>query len=215
MKKTYTWIWIILLAMALALPFTGRTAHASGTAASGEQQETIPAEGVSYTITYPDGTVITENAAGEPLSYEDVLELLEEKNWKLLGSFTTDEKGEAVFPAEWAQGWVKIIESKAPEGYVFGEEREKTVNLQDGMVVFVNPKDKSGESQPNESQSPTEVPTEAPMDPPTQAPTEGPRGGSGPDTGDHSNLTLWILLALGAFGVLSTLFLLAEKKEKR
>lgn len=160
----------LLLALFVILALGGRPARASETAASGLGQEALPSEGVVYTLTYPDGTIITENEAGEPLGYQDVLRLLREENWKHMGSFATDKEGEILLPAAWQEGRVRILESKAPEGYLMGEVKEKTVDLKEGSVLFINPRD----------------PGKLPPQPPTM--------------GDDSRLLLWVMLALSAGG---------------
>lgn len=105
------------------------------------ENEEIPKEGVTYTLTYPDGTVITENESGQPLTYDDVMEAMEIENWKLLGDgYTSDENGKAVLPADWADGTIRLIETKVPAGYTQGEQSEKTAELKDGSTKFVNPK---------------------------------------------------------------------------
>lgn len=96
--------------------------------------EDIPSEGVTYTLTYPDGSVVTTD------SYEEVQELLKEENWKKIGEgFTSDKDGNAYLPEEWISGTVKIVESKVPSGYSQGD-KEKIVDLEEGEVTFVNPK---------------------------------------------------------------------------
>lgn len=111
-----------------------------------EEEEDIPQVGVSYTLTYPDGTVVKEKD-GNPLTYEDVQEALKEENWKLLGSdYISDENGKVNLPASWQKGTIKIIETVVPEGYTQGSESEKIVELEDGSVTFVNPKEKEKET---------------------------------------------------------------------
>ncbi|MBQ7146227.1 MAG: LPXTG cell wall anchor domain-containing protein [Lachnospiraceae bacterium] len=141
MRKIYKWNGMLLLALVLALALGSRPAKALETAAAGQGQEAIPSEGVVYTVTYPDGSIVTENEAGEPLGYQDVLRLLQPENWKHMGSFATDKEGEILLPAAWSEGRLRILESRAPEGYLMGKEKEKTVDLKEGSVLFINPRD--------------------------------------------------------------------------
>ena len=170
MRKRYKWNGMLLVALLLALALGGRPAKALETAAAGQGQEAIPSEGVVYTVTYPDGSIVTENEAGKPLGYQDVLRLLQEENWKHMGSYTTDKNGEILLPAAWREGRLRILESKAPEGYLMGEVKEKTVDLKEGSILFVNPRD------PGKQPSPP------------------------PSMGDDSRLLLWVMLALSAGG---------------
>ena len=170
MRKRYKWNGMLLVVLFVILALGGRPAKALETAAAGQGQEALPSEGVVYTLTYPDGTIITENEAGEPLGYQDVLRLLQPENWKQMGSFATDKEGEILLPAAWSEGRLRILESKAPEGYLMGEVKEKTVDLKEGSILFVNPRD------PGKQPSPP------------------------PSMGDDSRLLLWFMLALSAGG---------------
>lgn len=101
----------------------------------------IPKDAESYTLTYPDGTVITENEQGEPLTYDDVVRLMNDENWRLMArGLVSDENGEIPLPATWEKGTIKIIETKVPEGYTQGEVSEIIAELEDGIATFVNPK---------------------------------------------------------------------------
>ena len=105
-KRTFTILAIFILLCGITLNIGQISAFAA--------DEDIPKEGVTYNLTYPDGTVVTEKD-GKPLSFDDVTEALQEENWKLLGSgYTSDKDGKAVLPSSWTEGTIKIIETKVP-----------------------------------------------------------------------------------------------------
>lgn len=114
---------------------------ASLNAAAFAQDKEIPKDGVSYTLTYPDGTAVTEKD-GKPLTYDDVSEALKEENWKLLlTGQVSDANGKVGFPASWKQeGAIKIIETKVPAGYTQGSSKELVTDLKEKSATFLNPK---------------------------------------------------------------------------
>ena len=61
------------------------------------------------------------------------------KEWKLLYTGTTDEKGQIVLEKWMAEYDIRIVEKEAPDGYEIIEE-EKIVPLKDGKTTFVNKK---------------------------------------------------------------------------
>jgi hypothetical protein len=61
------------------------------------------------------------------------------KEWKLLYTGTTDEKGQIVLEKWMTEYDIRIVEKEAPEGYEIIEE-EKIVPLKDGETTFVNKK---------------------------------------------------------------------------
>ena len=106
-----------------------------------ENTQDIPSDAEKYTLTYPDGEVVTVNGTGEALTYDDVLAAIKADNWKLLGSgYTSGKDGKAFLPNGWTNGTIRIVETKVPTGYTAGDEQQKTVKLEDGQTVFVNPK---------------------------------------------------------------------------
>ena len=129
-----------VLAVLVALMFT---LSQLPTYAAEDDLSNIPESGVKYTLTYPDGTAVTTNEDGDPLTYQDVEEALKEENWLLLLSdLKSDAEGRVELPAEWdINGTIKIVETKVPEGYTEGDVKEQTVLLEEGTAIFVNPKD--------------------------------------------------------------------------
>ena len=163
----------------------------------------IPQENATYTLTYPDGTVVTENEDGTPLTYEDVLRLQQTENWKLLGSgFTTDKNGEAELPAEWSEGTVRIVETKVPAGYTKGDETEKIVELADGETTFVNPKEKTPDPATPESKTPT-----------GKTATSTPATATAPKTGDTQQMLLFLAVCVAA--ALALAALAAARRRRR
>ena len=137
--KTLSSLSIVVFSLSIVLWGTCDISYA-------EDINEIPKQGVTYTLTYPDGTTVTENAEKKPLTYGDVIEALKEENWKLLGSdFTSDENGKVNLPTTWTKGTIRIVEKKVPAGYLQGNETEKTVDLKDGDTKFINPKKIPGE----------------------------------------------------------------------
>ena len=93
---------------------------------------TVKAEGDTiFTLTYPDGTVVTTDDEEEAQRLAD--------EWKLLYTGTTDDKGEITLEG-WAQeGQILIRETEVPSGYK-AETTETTTDLKDGEVTIVNQK---------------------------------------------------------------------------
>ncbi len=93
---------------------------------------TVKAEGDTiFTLTYPDGTVVTTDDEEEAKRLAD--------EWKLLYTGTTDDKGEIALEG-WAQeGQILIRETEVPSGYK-AETTETTADLKDGEVTIVNQK---------------------------------------------------------------------------
>ncbi|MBQ6476703.1 MAG: hypothetical protein IJJ34_10945 [Clostridia bacterium] len=93
---------------------------------------TVKAEGDTiFTLTYPDGTVVTTDDEEEAQRLAD--------EWKLLYTGTTDDKGEITLEG-WAQeGQILIRETEVPSGYK-AETTETTADLKDGEVTIVNQK---------------------------------------------------------------------------
>lgn len=100
------------------------------------EDEEIPPDAETYTLTYPDGSTYTTT------DYQEVQRLLKEENWKKIGSgFTSDKNGNVELPAGWTSGTIKIVETKVPSGYTQGD-KQKIVKLEDKETTFVNPKSK-------------------------------------------------------------------------
>lgn len=138
-KRTLAGLLLAMLAIIMALTAQGMSVYA---------EDDIPESGVRYTLTYPDGTVVTENAEGEPLSYNDVQELLKPANWKKMAEgLASDANGKVELDAAWKEGTIRIVETKVPAGYTQGDDSEKTAELEDGTVKFVNPKEKDPEPE--------------------------------------------------------------------
>ena len=198
MKKTGITKHILCGALTLMLLFsTGIAAHAAGSASG----ETVPKDADSYTLTYPDGTVVTENENGEPLTYDDVVRLQKEENWKKIGSgFTSDKNGNAKLPSSWKKGTIKIVETKVPAGYKKGKITEKVVELESGSTTFVNPKIPSGSTPSSDPKTPTgSTPAPAPEADPPSAVTPAAEVTPAPavaNTGDGSHALLYLLLML-------------------
>ena len=93
---------------------------------------TVKAEGGTiFTLTYPDGSVVTTEDEEEAQRLAD--------EWKLLYTGTTDDKGEITLEG-WAQeGQILIRETEVPSGYK-AETTETTADLKDGEVTIVNQK---------------------------------------------------------------------------
>ncbi|MBQ6623486.1 MAG: InlB B-repeat-containing protein [Mogibacterium sp.] len=141
-KRTLAGLLLAMLAIIMALTAQGMSVYA---------EDDIPESGVRYTLTYPDGTVVTENAEGEPLSYNDVQELLKPAGWKKMASgLVSDADGKVELNAAWKEGTIRIVETKVPAGYTQGDESEKTAELEDDSVEFVNPKEKEPEPTPSD-----------------------------------------------------------------
>lgn len=201
--------YMLLCAFALLMLFAMSSAVFADEATTGAE---IPKDAESYTLTYPDGTVITENEQGEPLTYDDVARLMNDENWKLMASgLVSDENGEVPLPATWEKGTIKIIETKVPEGYTQGEVSEIIAELEDGIATFVNPKvkdpdpvtpvdpaptDPSEPSKPSVDPTPTKpdtpspTPTKTTPDTPTPTPTKTTNPPAA-KTGDTSDIVLW------------------------
>ena len=98
------------------------------------EDEEIPPDAETYTLTYPDGSTYTTN------DYQEVQRLLKEENWKKMATgLTSDKNGNVELPAEWTTGTIKIVEAKVPAGYTQGD-KQKIVKLEDKETTFVNPK---------------------------------------------------------------------------
>lgn len=178
-RRTLTALMVALLAIVVVLSAHGMPAYAEGD---------IPETGVSYTLTYPDGTVVKEKD-GKPLTYNDVKEALKEDSWKLLSSDQkSDADGIINLPATWkAEGVIKIIETKVPAGYKQGAISEKVVDLKEKSATFVNPKEKA-----------ETVTTTTP---------------GSPNTGDGNNVTLYIIIGSVAAAILA--FFLFKRRKVR
>jgi len=178
-RRTITALMVALLAIVVVLSAHGMPAYAEGD---------IPETGVSYTLTYPDGTVVKEKD-GKPLTYNDVKEALKEDSWKLLSSNQkSDADGIINLPATWkAEGVIKIIETKVPAGYKQGAISEKVVDLKEKSATFVNPKEKA-----------ETVTTTTP---------------GSPNTGDGNNVTLYIIIGSVAAAILA--FFLFKRRKVR
>ena len=136
-----------------------------------EETAEIPKEGVKYKLTYPDGTVVTENEDGEPLTYDDVVRLQKEENWRKIGSgLVTDSEGKIVLPESWKKGMIKIVETQVPEGYTWGSVFQQIADLTLGSVTFINPK-VTEPTDPTETE-PTEPTETKPTEPTETEPTE-------------------------------------------
>lgn len=111
-----------------------KTRHLAATAALGLAlalpSPALAAE-TTYTLTYPDGSVVTttDKAEAEQLEGE----------WKLLYSGETDADGNIVLEG-WAEsGEIKVVETEVPEGYT-AETTETITDLANGSVTIVNTK---------------------------------------------------------------------------
>lgn len=196
MKKVSITKYILFVTLALTLLVaTSITVFADEAGSEAE----IPTEGVTYTLTYPDGSVITENESGEPLTYDDVTRLMKEENWKLLASgLVSDENGEAALPATWEKGTIKIIETKVPEGYTQGEVSEVIAELENGTATLINPKIKDPEPSVEPKPSDPVEPSKPSVDPTPTTPAE-PTEPVAAKTGDSNDILPWIgILMLAA-----------------
>lgn len=173
MKKVRMTNGILVSVLALTLLFAaGITAFAAGTASD---EKSIPEDAESYTLTYPDGTVVTKNENGEPLTYADVTRLLKEENWKEMAmGLTSDEKGNVILDPQWEKGTIKIVETGVPEGYLKGGETEKVVDLAEGNTTFVNPRKPQPEPDPQPSEDPPVPDSGEPQPEPDPHPSEAP-----------------------------------------
>ena len=180
MKKVRMTNGILVSVLALTLLFAaGITAFAAGTASD---EKSIPEDAESYTLTYPDGTVVTKNENGEPLTYADVTRLLKEENWKEMAmGLTSDEKGNVILDPQWEKGTIKIVETGVPEGYLKGGETEKVVDLAEGNTTFVNPRKPQPEPDPQPSEDPPAPDSGEPQPEPDPQPSEDPPV---PDSGE-------------------------------
>lgn len=132
--KNYVYKTFVAL-VTLALMFT------MGCAAVFAEDE-IPKTGVTYTLTYPDGTTVTQNEKGSALTYDDVQKLLKTENWrKMATGLVSGADGKVNLDPSWTKGTIRIVETKVPAGYMQGEESEKTAKLEDGSTTFVNPRE--------------------------------------------------------------------------
>lgn len=105
-------------------------------------EDEIPKTDVTYTLTYPDGTTVTQNEKGSALTYDDVQKLLKTENWrKMATGLVSGADGKVNLDPSWTKGTIRIVETKVPAGYTQGEESEKTAKLEDGSTTFVNPRE--------------------------------------------------------------------------
>ena len=173
--KKYRITFILGLMLLLGI---GMTATAFGAELD---ENGVPKEGVIYTLTYPDGTVVQTD------SYEQAKEL--ESTWKKIYEGKTDKDGRIVLE-NWAkEGKIKILEKQVPEGYT-ADSLETEADLADGAVNIINSK--------------TDVldETEKPTGPKAEVRDAGANPGSAKakgnsaGTGDSSHPAIWLLVAL-------------------
>ena len=87
------------------------------------------AEETVYTLTYPDGSVVTTRDEAEAKRLEG--------EWKLLYSGKTDAEGKIVLSG-WAEsGTIKIVEKAIPEGYSATTTTHET-DLSSGKITIIN-----------------------------------------------------------------------------
>ena len=143
----------------------------------------VPKEGVTYTLTYPDGTVIKTD------DYEEAKRL--EATWQKIYESKTDKDGKITLEDWKKNGQVKIVEKEVPAGYT-ADTTETIVDLSDGSVDIVNQK---VEEVLGESEEPTGSKTEEAKVLGTEEKSEKARAAGSTKTGDESPIALWILLA--------------------
>ena len=146
----------------------------------------VPKEGVTYTLTYPDGTVVKTQ------DYEEAKRL--EATWQKIYESKTDKEGKITLEDWKKNGQVKIVEKEVPAGYT-ADSTETIVDLSEGSVDIVN---KKVEEVKDEFVEPTTGPETAQVlgaeENPERESVESVAGNSS-KTGDDSPVTLWIILA--------------------
>ena len=155
------------------------------------------AAGETYTLTYPDGSVVTTIDKAEAERLQD--------EWKLLYTGETDSDGNIVL-AGWAEsGQIRIVETEVPEGYT-ADATETMADLKDGSVTIVNRKDEEPEPGPlNPSPTSSSKPTKA-------APR--PAGRVLPRTGDFMGLVPWPVVAGAGIGLVAVAVVLRRRSTK-
>lgn len=155
------------------------------------------AAGETYTLTYPDGSVVTTTDKAEAERLQD--------EWKLLYTGETDSDGNIVL-AGWAEsGQIRIVETEVPEGYT-ADATETMADLKDGSVTIVNRKDEEPEPGPsNPSPTSSSKPTKA-------APR--PVGRVLPRTGDLMGLVPWPVVAGAGIGLVAVAVVLRRRSTK-
>ena len=104
----------------------------SGSAWAAETKTGDPA-GTVYTLTYPDGSVVTTTDEAEAKKLEG--------EWKLLYTGKTDADGKIVLPG-WAEsGPIKIVEKEVPAGYTADTTTHET-DLSKGKITIINKRKK-------------------------------------------------------------------------
>lgn len=144
----------------------------------------------TYTLTYPDGSVVTttDKAEAEQLEGE----------WKLLYSGETDEAGDIVLEG-WAEsGEIMVVEAEVPEGYT-AETTETTADLADGEVTIVN----------------TKVTEPEPTKPAKKTPAKKASAKRLPKTDDLANPRLWALVAGVGVGVAAAGIYVKKRKSSK
>ena len=92
------------------------------------------AEETVYTLTYPDGSVVTTTDEAEAKKLES--------EWKLLYTGKTDAEGKIVLSG-WAEsGTIKIVEKAIPAGYSATTTTHET-DLSSGKITIINKRTKT------------------------------------------------------------------------
>ena len=118
MKRMYQALSVLLLLVLLMS--LGATAFAA---------ETDTASETVYTLTYPDGSVVTTTDEAEAKRLEDT--------WKLLYSGKTDAEGKIIL-SDWAEsGTIRIVEKQIPAGYTAITTTHET-DLSSGKITIIN-----------------------------------------------------------------------------
>jgi len=162
--------------------------------------ENVPKDAKKYTLKWADGS------KSEYTGYDEVVKAAQEE--KLLGTYTTDRKGEIKLSGYLPSGEIRIYEAVIPEGYTV-DERNTKADLAKGSIRIVNRKAQANSTDTKEN----------PVRPFKKDNAAGEvispatsKTVTAPGTGDIDHTPLWTVIAAGAAVVIAGTVLVKKKK---